>query len=123
MSYNHVNTELVSGIKQSFSGVRSKPFIHLNLLFLVSVTEFNELKEKFLQSSKMFETYISTQVISWVSVSDVAREHGLTPDAIRKRLQNGDFEENKDFKRVGGKIQVHQGAIVQLQRQRRSNNG
>jgi len=123
MSCNHINTELVRGIKQSFSGVRSKPFIHLNLLCIVSVTEFNELKEQFLQLSKMFETYISTQVISWVSVSDVAREHGLTSDAIRKRLQNGDFEEGQDFKRVGGKIQVYQGAIVRLQRQRRSNNG
>ena len=69
----------------------------------------------------MFETYISTQVITWVSVSDVAIEHGLTSDAIRKRLQNGDFEESQDFKRVGGKIYVHQGAIVRLQRQRRSN--
>jgi len=123
MSCNHINTELIRGVKLSFGGVRSKPFIHLNLLFIVSVTEFNELKEQFLQLSKMFETYISTQVISWVSVSDVAREHGLTSDAIRKRLQNGDFEEDKDFKRVGGKIQVHQGAIVRLQRQRRSNNG
>jgi len=121
MSYNHLNTELISGIKQSFSGVRSKPIIHLNLLFVVSVTEFNALKEKFLDLSKMFETYISTPVISWVSISDVAREHGLTSDAIRKRLQNGDFEEDKDFKRVGGKIQVYQGAIVRLQRQRRSN--
>ena len=123
MSHNHVNTEFVEADRVSFDGVKSQPFIHVSLLFVVSMEEFNELKEKFLHLSTMVETYISNQVITWVCVSDVAREHGLTSDAIRKRLYNGDFEEGKDFKRMGAKIQVHQGAIGRLQRQRRSNNG
>ena len=118
-----INTKLVEGVRRSFDGVKSEPFIHLSLLFVVSVEEFNELKEKFLHLSTMVETYISKQIITWVSVSDVAKEHGLTPDSIRKRLYNGDFEEGKDFKRMGAKIQVHQGAMGRLQRQRRSNNG
>jgi len=121
MSHNIINVELVRADKRSFGGFRSQPFIHLNLLFIISLEEFNELKEQFIKLSKIVETYISTQTITWVSVSDIARKHGLTTDAIRKRLQNGNFEEGKDFKRMGGKIQVHQGAIGRLQRQRRSN--
>ena len=121
MSHNRINVEPVRGDRRSFGGYRSPAIIHLNLLFFVSIEEFNELKEQFIKLSKIIETYISTKVITWVSVSDIAQAHGLTPDSIRKRLQNGDFEEEKDFKRVGGKIQVHQGAIVRLQRQRRSN--
>jgi len=121
MNYNVINVEPVRGKIQSFDGYKSPPIIHLNLIFVVLREEFDELKENFLKLSKMFETYISIQTITWVSVSDVARKHGLTTDAIRKRLQNGDFEEGKDFKRIGAKILVHQGAIGRLQRQRRSN--
>ena len=121
MSHNVINVEPVRGVRESFDGFRSKPIIHLTLLFVVSLEEFNKVKEQLTKLSKIVETYISTQVITWVSVSDVAQKHGLTSDAIRKRLENGNFEEGKDFKRMGGKIQVHQGAIGRLQRQRRSN--
>ena len=51
------------------------------------------------------------------------REKTLTTDALRKQLQNGDFEEGVDFKRDGNKIIVHQGAIGRLNRKRRSSNG
>ena len=64
----------------------------------------------------------STQ-IEWVSVADVAELKGLTPDSIRKKLQNGDFEEGVDFKYKGSKILVNQGAVERIQRQRRSSNG
>lgn len=61
--------------------------------------------------------------IEWFSVADVAELKGLTPDAIRKKLQNGDYEEGLHFRYIGSRIQVHQGAIEQIQRDRRSSNG
>ena len=123
MNHNIINVEPIRGVRCSFDGYKSSAIIHVNLLFIVPLNEFNQLKEEFLQLSKIVETHITTQVITWVSVFDVAQEHMLSPDAIRKRLNNGDFEEGKDFKKVGGRIQVHQGAIGRLQRQRRNNNG
>ena len=65
----------------------------------------------------------NTIATEWVSVSTVAQLKGLTPDAIRKKLQNGDYEEGLHFRYIGSRIQVHQGAIEQIQRDRRSSNG
>jgi len=90
---------------------------------LIFYSKVEILENKVDSLSKQFERHLSSSILTWVSISDIAKQHNLTPDAIRKRLQNGDFEEGQDFKRVGGKIQVHQGAIAQLQRQRRSKNG
>lgn len=61
--------------------------------------------------------------IEWFSVADVAEQKGLTPDAIRKKLQNGDYEEGLHFRYIGSKIQVHQGTIGQIHRERRNSNG
>ena len=61
--------------------------------------------------------------ISWFSVSQVASLVGLTADAVRKQLQNGDFEEGLDFQYNGARIQVNQGAIERIQRKRRCSNG
>ncbi len=54
----------------------------------------------------------------WNTVSMVAETKSLTSDAIRKQLQNGEFEYGVDFKHNGGKILIHQGAIGRLHRRR-----
>ena len=69
------------------------------------------------------DVHILEQTIEWTTLSIVAAKKGLTKDAIRKQLQNGDFEEEVDFKLDGNKIIVHQGAIGRIQRKRRSSDG
>ncbi|HIP17938.1 MAG TPA: hypothetical protein EYG78_01210 [Sulfurovum sp.] len=69
------------------------------------------------------DVHILSQTIEWTTLSILADKKGLTKDAIRKQLQNGDFEEGVDFKFDGNKIIVHQGAIGRIQRKRRSSNG
>lgn len=56
----------------------------------------------------------------WLDLRQIAPMKGMTPDAIRKQLQNGDFEEGIDFKQQGNKIVVHQGAIERIYRQRKA---
>lgn len=82
----------------------------------------NELREEVKNlSSEVLEC--KQDGIQWSPLSLIALDKGLTKDAIRKQLQNGDFEDGVDFKRVGNKIVVHQGAIGKIRRQRRSHNG
>ena len=69
------------------------------------------------------DVHILEQTVEWTTLSILVDKKGLTKDAIRKQLQNGDFEEGVDFKHDGNKIIVHQGAIGRLQRKRRSSNG
>ena len=69
------------------------------------------------------DVHILSKTIEWTTLSILADKKGLTKDAIRKQLQNGDFEEGVDFKSDGNKIIVHQGAIGRIQRKRRSSNG
>jgi len=74
-------------------------------------------------SRKLEDNFLEMkQTILWIPVSTVAIEKGLTTDAVRKQLQNGDFEEGVDFKWKGSRIQVHQGAVERIQRKRRSSN-
>ena len=58
----------------------------------------------------------------WHSVSAVAKKAKLTSGAVRKQLKNGEFEDGVDFKSDGGRILIHQGAVVRIHR-RRSLNG
>jgi len=58
----------------------------------------------------------------WHSVSDIAEAKGLSADAVRKQLENGEFEDGVDFKKPKGKILIHQGAVERIHR-RRSSNG
>ena len=83
----------------------------------------NSLKNKITDIEGELKKIQSENRIEWTTLSIVAQEKGLTKDAIRKRLQNGDFEEGVDFKYDGNKIIVHQEAVVRLRRLRRSNNG
>jgi len=78
----------------------------------------NELKNKV----SVLEGKLQDKQIEWTTLSVIANDIGLTKDAVRKQLQNGDFEEGVDFKYDGNRIVVHQGAVVRLQRKRRSNN-
>jgi hypothetical protein len=72
---------------------------------------------------RKLDVHILEKTVEWITLSILAEKKGLTKDAIRKQLQNGDFEEGVDFKFDGNKIIVHQGAIGRIQRKRRSSNG
>lgn len=76
------------------------------------VNQINELKQKL--SLK--------PVFKWISVSDVATAKGLSSDAVRKQLENGEFEDGVDFKKPNGRILINQGAVERIHR-RRSLNG
>lgn len=82
-----------------------------------------DLKDKIHNLTEKIDMFEQDNIIEWAPLSIVAKKKGLTKDAIRKQLQNGDYEEGVDFKHEGNKIVVHQGAIGRLQRKRRSNNG
>jgi hypothetical protein len=58
----------------------------------------------------------------WHSVSAVAEARGLSADAVRKQLNNGEFESGVDFKKPNGKILINQGAIERIQRKRRNSD-
>ena len=83
----------------------------------------NDIKDKVADLQQKVSTFEEKNIIEWTTLSILSSKIGLTKDALRKRLQNGDFEEGVDFKHDGNKIVVHQGAIGRLHRQRRSSNG
>ena len=83
----------------------------------------NDMKDKVAELQEKISTFEQEKIIEWTTLSILSSKTGLTKDALRKQLQNGDFEEGVDFKHDGNKIVVHQGAIGRLQRKRRSNNG
>lgn len=83
----------------------------------------NDMQDKIDNLESAVSNLLSENLIEWTTLSLLSSKTGLTKDALRKRLQNGDFEEGVDFKRDGNKIVVHQGAIGRLQRKRRSFNG
>ncbi len=83
----------------------------------------NDIKDKVTKLQQKVSSFEQENIIEWTTLSILSSKIGLTKDALRKQLQNGDFEEDVDFKRDGNKIVVHQGAIGRLRRQRRSNNG
>ena len=85
---------------------------------------FNERQDSLLTEIKALEYKLSIpNPVAWIPVAAVAEAKGLTSDAVRKQLQNGDFEEGTDFKYNGSRILINQGAIEQIQRKRRSSNG
>ena len=79
-----------------------------------------ELNDRFTLLEQRIHELLHQSGPEWVSVSDVALDKGLDKSTIHKQLQNGNFEEDIDFKRVGNRIVVHQGAIKRIQRKRRS---
>ena len=83
----------------------------------------NDIKNKVADLQQEISAFEQENAIEWTTLSILSSKIGLTKDALRKQLQNGDFEEGVDFKLDGNKIVVHQGAIGRLQRKRRSNNG
>ena len=83
----------------------------------------NKMKRQILELEDKIEIFEQKNIIEWTTLSVVADKKGLTKDAVRKQLQNGDFEEGVDFKLVGNRILMHQGAVGRLHRKRRSSNG
>jgi len=88
------------------------------------VDMFKERQEEYKRQIDNLKSKLSKQPsIEWISVSNVAKAKCLTSDAVRKQLQNGEFEEGVDFKYNGSRILINQGAVEQIQRKRRSSNG
>ena len=83
----------------------------------------NDIKDKVAELQQKVSSFEQENIIEWTTLSILSSKTGLTKDALRKQLQNGDFEEGVDFKHDGNKIVVHQGAIGRLQRKRRNTNG
>jgi len=86
-----------------------------------------EVQELKLQQEKLLLVYeeqnaVKLNVPQWYNVSTVADAKGLSADAVRKQLENGEFEDGVDFKKPKGKILIHQGAVERIQRKRRNSN-
>lgn len=94
-----------------------------SLIFSGFAITANDMKSQIIDFQEKIDMFEQDNIIEWAPLSIVAKKKGLTKDAIRKQLQNGDYEEGVDFKYEGNKIVVHQGAIGRLQRKRRSSNG
>jgi len=95
-------------------------------LFCMLMEKIEEIEKNsdrvidFFQKINELEVKLSN-TIEWLPVSAVATDKGLTSDAIRKQLQNGEFEEGVDFKYNGSRILINQGAIERIYRKRSSN--
>jgi len=99
-------------VKNQLSSMQSQSYEVSKLInILHETTEQLKMKEQSLSN-----------LPQWYNVSAVAKNAGLTSGAVRKQLENGEFEDGKDFKHNGGKILIHQGAVERIHR-RRSSNG
>jgi len=87
------------------------------------VDMFQERQEDYVNQIKDLKSKLVEQpAVEWVSVSNVATAKGLSADAVRKQLENGEFEDGVDFKKPNGRILINQGAVERIHR-RRSSNG
>jgi len=87
------------------------------------VDMFAERQSEYVNRIKDLECRLLKQpAVEWVSVSDVAEAKGLSSDAVRKQLENGEFEDGVDFKKPNGRIQINQGAVERIQRKRRNSD-
>ena len=104
--------------------VNDKPAVHQNCVIRVMSDCVCWLSKELNEKLKFMEQKINELCLQsgpqWVSVSDIALDKGLDKSSVHKQLQSGDFEEGVDFKRVGNRIVVHQGAIKRIRRKRRS---
>ena len=95
---------------------------------LSSIEEKNQEISKLLEAQNNANEQLKAEGIllknlpQWYSVSAVAEAKGLSSDAVRKQLKNGEFEDGVDFKMPDGTILIHQGAVERIHR-RRSSNG
>ena len=115
-------------LQTSITNIQNTLTLHTDHLETISNRVVNDIEsidslEVLKDIRHKLDIHILSQTIEWTTLSILADKKGLTKDAIRKQLQNGDFEEGVDFKTDGNKIIVHQGAIGRIQRQRRSSNG
>lgn len=87
------------------------------------VDMFQERQSEYMNRIHDLEHKLSNKsTVEWISVSAVAQVKGLSADAVRKQLQNGDFEDGVDFKYKGSRIEINQGAVERIQRKRRSSH-
>ena len=120
--------ESVRILQTSITNIQNTLTLHTEHLETISYRVMQDIEsidslEALKDIRHKLDVHILEQTVEWTTLSILAEKKGLTKDAIRKQLQNGDFEEGVDFKSDGNKIIVHQGAIGRLNRKRRSSNG
>ncbi len=54
----------------------------------------------------------------WISLSDLAKDRGISRQALWYRLQKGEFEPEVDFKSIGNKIYVARSAVFRIKGKR-----
>lgn len=54
----------------------------------------------------------------WISLTDVARDRGISRQSLYMRIQNGELEPEVDFKYIGNKIYIARSAVSRIQRKR-----
>jgi len=54
----------------------------------------------------------------WISLTDVAKDRGISRQSLYMRIQNGEFEPEVDFKYIGNKIYIARSTVSRIQRKR-----
>ena len=75
-------------------------------LLMQILSEVKELKEAFIQLPE------------WFSLSEIAKDKGLTRQTVRTQVLNGEFEPEVDFKYQGHKIYIARSAVPRIRRKR-----
>ena len=75
-------------------------------IMLQLLDEFRQIKDAFLQLPE------------WYSLTEIARDKGLSRQTLRARLLNGEFEPEVDFKYDGHKIYIARSAVPRIRRKR-----
>ncbi len=117
--------------KEGLSLMILKKLENMENKLLVYANNINYLENKMVKLTEVLhdtnerlktKDTVLTNIPQWHTVSAVAKVKGLSSDAVRKQLQNGEFEDGVDFKKPDGTILINQGAIERIQRKRRNSD-
>ena len=78
--------------------------------------EVQQLKE----TSDILSQSINS-IPKWISITDVAKDKGMSKEAVRNKLINsGDFEIEKDYRYDGNRLVVSRDILHYIRRQRKA---
>ncbi len=75
-------------------------------LLVQLLDEFRQVKDAILQLPE------------WFSLSEIAKDKGLTRQSLRAKMLSGEFEPEVDFKYDGHKIMIARSAVPKIRRKR-----
>lgn len=58
------------------------------------------------------------QLPEWFSLSEIAKDKGISRQSLRVKLLSGEFEPEVDFKYNGNKIMIARSAVPRIRRKR-----